>query len=623
MTKVNADLQSSRMQPLLKADAGAGKKLPLRSDIETQYQWDLAAIYANEAAWHKDAEELDKLLEQFVALQGGVGASSFALLKAMQLQDEIGKISGKLYVYAKMHLDEDTSNSSAQALQDKAFGLLVKTQAATAFFVPEILSIDSATLATMVKENRDLKLYAFALEEITRQKPHVLSPEAEQLLASFGEVLNAPSDIFSMYNNADMVFPTIEDEDGDEVEITHGRYIQLLESSNREVRKNAFEAVYSTYEKHRNTVSAIYSANVKRGAVGAHVRHFSSARAAALESDNIPMAVYDNLIEVVHEFLPSLHKYLRLRSKALGLRDLQMYDLYTPIVKDVDWKVPYNEATETVLDAVSVLGDKYQTIARGGLNSRWIDVYESKGKRSGAYSWGTYGTHPYMLLNYHDSLDNMFTLAHELGHSMHSYFSRSTQPFIYSDYTIFVAEVASTCNEALLLDHLLKKTDDKSRRAYLLNHQLETIRGTLFRQTMFAEFEKMTHEHVEQGGALTPDWLDENYYALNQAFFAEGCHVNDQIAHEWMRIPHFYTPFYVYKYATGISAAVALSRRILNEGEPAVADYLKFLSSGSSDFSIQLLRTAGVDMESPEPIRQALGQFDALVDELEGLIQEG
>lgn len=613
---------SDTFKPLLKAEAGAGKKLPLRGEIEEKYKWDLKAIYENDEAWQEDAEELDQLLGTFASLQGTVSESSDGLLTSLQLHDEIEKIAGKLYVYAKMYLDEDTSNGKAQELQDKAFGLLVKTQAATAFFVPEILSIDSARLTQMVKQNEQLKLYEFALEEISRQKPHVLSPESEQLLASFGEVLNAPSDIFSMYNNADMVFPTIEDEDGDNVEITHGRYIQLLESSNRDVRKNAFEAVYSTYEKHRNTVSSMYSANVKRGAVSARVRHFSSAREAALESDNIPLTVYDNLVQVVHEFLPSLHKYLRLRSKALGLSDLQMYDLYTPIVKDVDWKVPYSEATETVLDAVSVLGDKYQSIAKKGLNSRWIDVYENRGKRSGAYSWGTYGTHPYMLLNYHESLDNMFTLAHELGHSMHSYFSRNTQPFVYSDYTIFVAEVASTCNEALLLDHLLKKTDDKSRRAYLLNHQLETIRGTLFRQTMFAEFEKLTHEHVEAGGALTPDWLDETYFKLNQEFFAAGCHVNDQIAHEWMRIPHFYTPFYVYKYATGISAAIALSRRILTEGEPAVADYLKFLSSGSSDYSINLLRLAGVDMESPDPIRQALGQFDALVDELEALIAE-
>ncbi|WP_206917989.1 oligoendopeptidase F [Alicyclobacillus suci] len=609
------------LQPLAKADADNAKKVRSRDEIDDKYKWNLAAIYPSQEVWEKDAEKLEQLLAKFTAMQGTLSESSDKLLQAFRLDDEIGQVSGKLYVYAKMHLDEDTSNAEAQALQDRAFSLLVKVQAAMAFFTPEILAIDEAKLQAMLDENKDLQLYRFALQEITREKEHVLSPEQEQLLASFGEVLHAPSEIFSMFNNADMVFPTIRDEDGEEVEITHGRYIQLLESKNRDVRKNAFEAVYATYAKHRNTVSAIYSANVKRGVVNARVRNFPSARAASLHSDNVPIAVYDNLVDTVHEFLPSLHKYLKLRAKVLGLSDLQMYDLYTPMVQDIDWKVPYEDAKQTVLKAVQVLGEDYRNIAESGLNSGWVDVYENKGKRSGAYSWGAYGTHPYMLLNYHDSLDNMFTLAHELGHSMHSYFSRKTQPYVYSDYTIFVAEVASTCNEALLLDYLLKTTDDKTKRAYLINHQLETIRGTLYRQTMFAEFEKLTHERVEEGGALTTEWLDETYYGLNQAFFGAACNVNEQIAYEWMRIPHFYTPFYVYKYATGISAAIALSRRILTEGDAAVKDYLSFLSSGSSDYSIELLRKAGVDMASPEPVQEALREFDKLVDELASLIQ--
>lgn len=603
-----------------KAEPDASKKLRRREEIADEYKWDLNAIYKTEADWQKDAAELDRLLGAFAGMQGKLGESAGTLLEALRLHDKIDEIVGKLYVYAKMHLDEDTSNSQAQELQDKAFALLVKTNSAMAFFVPEVLTIDEQALKTMLEAESGLQLYRFALEEITREKPHVLSPDQEQLLASFGEVLNAPSDIFEMYNNADMVFPSIRDEDGDEVEITHGRYIQLLESKNRDVRKNAFEAVYATYEKHRNTVAAMFSANVKRGAVSARVRHFPSAREASLNSDNVPVTVYDNLIATVHEFLPSLHKYLRLRKKVLGIDDLQMYDLYTPMVLDVDWKVPFEEAKETVLQAVRVLGDEYCDIASNGFKSRWVDVYENKGKRSGAYSWGAYGTHPYMLLNYHDSLDNMFTLAHELGHSMHTYFSHRAQPSVYAGYTIFVAEVASTCNEALLLDHLLKTTDDKGKRAYILNHQLETIRGTLFRQTMFAEFEKLTHARVEQGEALTPDWLDATYAELNQQFFAAVCNVNPQIAHEWMRIPHFYTPFYVYKYATGISAAIALSRRILSEGQPAVNDYIAFLSSGGSDYPINLLRKAGVDMESPEPVREALRQFDGLVDELDNLI---
>lgn len=602
------------------AEVAGGKKLKLRSQIDDKDKWDLAAMYASEEAWQEDAKKLEQFLSEFAALQGTLGQSSAQLLKALQLHDEIGKVSGKLYVYAKLQLDQDTGNSASQELQDKAFGLLVQTQAQTAYFVPEVLTIDQAKLDQMITENVELPLYRFVLSEITRQKPHVLSPSEEQLLAQFGEVLSASSDIFEMYNNADMVFPSIRDEDGDEVEITHGRYIQFLESKDRDVRKNAYEAVYGTYEKHRNTVAAILAANVKRGVVNARVRHFPSARAASLDADNIPVSVYDNLIDAVHEFLPSLQKYLRLRAKLLGLSDLQMYDLYTPLVKDVNWKVTFDEAKSTVLAAVSVLGENYRGIAEKGFNSGWIDVYENKGKRSGAYSWGTYGTHPYMLLNYHDSLDNMFTLAHELGHSMHSYFSKSTQPYVYSDYTIFVAEVASTCNEALLLHYLLQTTEDKAKRAYLLNHQLETIRGTLLRQTMFAEFEKLTHEHVEQGGALTPDWLDATYKGLNEAYFGPACNITEQTAHEWMRIPHFYSAFYVYKYATGISAAIALSRRILQEGEPAVKDYLAFLSSGSSDYSIELLRKAGVDMASPDPVREALRQFDSLVDELDSLI---
>ncbi|GLG01783.1 oligoendopeptidase F [Alicyclobacillus hesperidum subsp. aegles] len=587
-----------------------------RAEIDPAYRWNLEDIYASEADWQKDAQRLQALVQAFASRQGTLGRSAADLLAGLQNHDEIGMVAGKLYVYAKMKLDEDTANGAAQTLFNQAMSLLVQANAATSFFVPEILSVDAHQLQAFVDATPELHVYRFALEEITRQRDHVLSPEAEQLLAQFGEVLGAPSDIFEMYNNADMVFPTIEDEHGQPVEITHAVYHELLERKDRDVRERAFTAVYDTYKRHRNTIAAVYAANVKRNAINARIRNFPSARAASLDAENIPVAVYDNLIQAVGESLPALTKYLELRKRVLGVDELQMWDLFVPLVADVDWKIPYDEAKAIVLDAVKVFGDTYRDAAMHGLNSRWVDVYETRGKRSGGYSWGTYGTHPYILLNHTDTVQDMFTLAHELGHSMHSYFSRKTQPYVYSDYTLFVAEVASTCNEAILYDYLGRIIEDPAKRAYLLNQQLETIRGTLLTQTLFAEFEKMTHDHVEQGGALTADWLDETFYQLNVKYYGDAVHVSDRTAHGWMRIPHFYSAFYVYKYATGISAAIALSRKILGEGQPAVTAYLNFLSAGSSDTSIELLRKAGVDMTSPEPVRQALLQFEQLVDEL-------
>nr|WP_067932800.1 oligoendopeptidase F [Alicyclobacillus kakegawensis] len=594
--------------------------VPTRDEIDEQYKWHLEDMYPSLQAWEKEAEQVRQMTSQLRGMKGTVTESPHKLLEALRLQDQIGERLARLYAFARMRRDEDNANATYQALTDKATALWVETEEARSYFVPEVLAMDEGTLRQWVDAEAELGLYRFVIEEILREKPHVLSGEEEQILAAMGEVGDAPSQIFTMFNNADIRFPKVRDDDGQEVELTHGRYLQFLESRNREVREGAFRAMYETYGKHRNTLAAIYGASVKKDVFYARVRRYPSAREMALFADDVPVSVYDNLIEAVHEALPALHKYLSLRKRVLGLNELHLYDLYTPIVAEVDMKVPYEEAVETVLEAVSVLGSDYRRTAENGVKGGWVDVYETRGKTSGAYSWGAYGVHPFILLNYRDTLDNMFTLAHELGHAMHTHYSHSAQPYVYSSYTIFVAEVASTLNENLLLHHLLAQTDDVKQRAYLLNHQLETIRGTLFRQTMFAEFEKLTHEHVEAGEALTPEWLCDTYYRLNEQFFGAVCVVDKDIALEWSRIPHFYTPFYVYKYATGLSAATALAQKILNEGGEAVSRYIEFLKSGGSDHPIPLLRKAGVDMESPEPVRSTLELFSRRVDELEGLL---
>ncbi|RIV26108.1 oligoendopeptidase F [Alicyclobacillaceae bacterium I2511] len=600
---------------------GSSGEVLTRGDIAEEYKWRLEDMYGSLEQWEQEAQAVREFTAQLSDLQGHLGDSADTLLQTFRLQDEIGQRVAKLYAFAKMRRDEDNTHSTYQALTDKAMVLAVQVDSARSFFVPELLGLPEQVLQQYLNENEGLSLYRFAVEELLRQKPHVLSAPEEQLLAEFGEVANAPSQIFTMFNDADLRFPKIRNEDGQQVELTHGRYIQFMESRNREVRKSAFDAMYQTYGKNRNTLAAIHGASVKKDVFYAKARRYPSAREAALSEDNVPVTVYDNLIDTVHDALPALHKYLALRKRVLGLDSLHVYDLYTPMVAEVDWKIPYAQAVDTVIAALHPMGSEYQQIAQEGLHSGWVDVYETQGKTSGAYSWGAYGVHPYMLLNYHESLDNMFTLAHELGHSMHTHYSQEAQPYVYSSYTIFVAEVASTCNEALLTDHLLKNTDDAKMKAYLLNHQLETLRGTLYRQTLFAEFEKWTHAYVEEGGALTPEWLCATYYDLNHTYYGAQCVVDKDVELEWARIPHFYSPFYVYKYATGISASTALAEKILHGGAAAVEAYTRFLKGGGSDYPIQLLRGAGVDMESPEPVRAALSTFSQRVDQLAALLE--
>jgi oligoendopeptidase F len=596
------------------------RRLPKRSEIADEYKWALEHMYASDQEWEADATRAKEWIEKIRAWKGTLGSSAKRLLEVLQLQDDIHRVVQKLYVYAHMRRDEDTANPHYQALSDRSSSLSVVAAEATSYIVPEILSLEAKTLERFLQEEKGLELYRFHLEEITRQRDHFLSPQEEQILAQVGEIAHGPQTVFGMLNNADITFPTIRDEQGQEVELTKGNYIQFLESRDRRVRKDAYESLYRSYRKHRNTLAALFHASVKKDVFYARVRKYKSALEASLDSDNIPVEVYDNLIQTIHEHLPLMHRYVSLRKKVLGIQDLHFYDLYVPIVQEVEIKVPYEKAKELVAEGLKPLGEEYLKILQEGFTSQWIDVYENQGKRSGAYSWGAYDVHPYVLLNYQDTLDNAFTLAHEMGHAIHSYYTNKTQPFTYADYTIFVAEVASTVNESLLIDHLLKKTTDTKEKLYLLNHYLEQFRGTVFRQTMFAEFEKISHERVEAGEALTPENLCALYRELNAKYYGPELVLDENIELEWARIPHFYNAFYVYKYATGFSAATSLATQILEEGQPAVERYIRFLQSGSSDYSINLLKKAGVDMTTPQPIRDALSKFKQLLDELEALV---
>ncbi|MDC2863917.1 oligoendopeptidase F [Bacillus sp. BP-3] len=599
------------------------KALPARNEIEVENTWRLEDIFQTDAEWEAEFQAVKELLPKLTEFKGKLGESANALLETLQYEDEISMRLGKLYTYAHMRYDQDTTNSSYQALNDRATSLYSQVSSSMAYIVPEILTIAEETLQSFLQENKELKVYEHALEEITRQRPHVLSEAEEALLAQASEVMSASSNTFGILNNADLKFPSIQDENGEEVEVTHGRYIQFLESDDPRVRHDAFHAVYETYGKYKNTFASTLNGAIKRNNFYANVRKYDSARQAALSNNNIPESVYDQLVETVNENLHLLHRYIDIRKRALGLDELHMYDLYTPLVPEVKMNVTYKEAQDILLQSLDVLGDEYVEILKEAYENRWVDVYENKGKRSGAYSSGAYGTNPYVLMNWHDNVNNLFTLAHEFGHSVHSYYTRKTQPYVYGDYSIFVAEVASTCNEALLNDYLLKTTDDKKKRLYLLNHYLEGFRGTVFRQTMFAEFEHAIHQKVQEGHAVTPDMLTDIYYDLNKKYFGDSLVIDKEIGLEWSRIPHFYYNYYVYQYATGFSAATALSKQILEEGKPAVERYInEFLQAGSSDYPIEVLKKAGVDMTSSEPVKEAMQVFEEKLNELEALLFE-
>jgi oligoendopeptidase F len=592
------------------------KHLPSREEIPAQFKWDLTVIYNSIDAWETDFKKLKEDLAEMLRMQPDFPGSAATLLAVLQLKETIGRRLDKLFIFAKMHKDENNADPVYQALTNRIQSLAVEAGSVVSFIVPALVNFPREKLNEYLTQNPGLVLYRHFFDEIDRQRDHVLSAAQEKILAEVAEIAESAGTIFGMLDNADIKFPAIRDEKGEEVELTKARYATFLESKDRRVRKDAFTALYSTYTKFRNTFGATLDASVKSEVFYAKTRRYESALQASLESDNIPVTVYERLIEVMHSYLPVLERYLQLRKRLLNLPDLHMYDLYTPLIPEYQRSFEYDQAKEIVLAGLKPLGEEYQDLLRQGFTKFWIDVYENQGKTSGAYSWGAYDSHPYVLLNYQGKIHDVFTIAHEMGHALHSYYSNKNQPYIYAGYRIFLAEVASTVNEALLMEYMLAHSNDPNERLYLINQYLEQFRTTVFRQTMFAEFEKIIHEEVENGGALTAEWFSQTYLDLNQTYYGTETLIDPEIAMEWSRIPHFYSGFYVYKYATGYSAAISLSQQILKEGHAARERYLQFLKSGDSDYPLEILRKAGVDMESPQPIQDALEVFKNLVEEM-------
>ena len=596
------------------------KELKTRDQIEEEFTWNLKDMYENDSLWESDLKLIEDKTAELVKYQGKVCESADNLLKVLELSAFILEKLTYAYSYAERLFDQDQGNATHQSMSQRVLGLVAKISAEISFVDPEILACDTCKLEKYYKSNKDLELYRKQIEEIQRLKEHTLSAELERVVAMTTEMSNSPTEIFEAFNNVDIKFPSIKGEDGEEVMITQGRFVPLLMSADRRVRKDTFKAYYDTLKGFINTLSASYSGEVKQRIFHSKIRNYESNLVAAVDANNVSPEVYDNLVTTVNANLDKLHAYVSLRKKCLKVDELHMYDIYTPMIADVAKKVTYQEAQETICKALAVLGDDYVDILKKGFNSRWIDVYENQGKRTGAYSSTAYGCHPYMLLNYSDTFDDMFTTAHEMGHSIHSYYSNQAQPFIYSNYKIFVAEVASTCNEILLLEYLLKNCTDKKEKAYLLNHYLDSFKGTVYRQTQFAEFEKITNEMVEKGESLNAESLNTLYKDINDRYYGPDMVSDDEIAYEWARIPHFYYNFYVYQYATSFCAAVAIAEKILTEGEPAVAAYKKFLSSGCTEAPVELLKIAGVDLTTPAPIESALAKMGEIVKELEKLV---
>ena len=591
-----------------------------RKDIDVKDTWNLESIYANNELWEEDYAALEKDAAEFAKLKGAIEADVSKIPAVLDAYYGLHRRLSKLSVYARMRFDQDTTDSTYQTMSAKIGSLGVKIGAASAFVEPEILYYSKELLEAAEKENERTAYYGRKIEEMLRGQEHTLDAEKEELLAAAGDMAEAPDDIFSVLMNADMKYPDIVLEDGTHLPLTNSTYISYMESPDRAVREGAFKTLYGQIASLKNTFAAIYRGNLKQAKFYAQSRKYSSARAMYLADSNVPESVYDNLLSAVHEALPMMYRYVAVRKKVLGVDKLHMYDVYTPIVAAQNQTYEFEQAKQMVLEALKPMGEDYLAHAREGLENRWIDIYPNKGKKGGAYSWGCYDSQPFILLNYTKNLDSVFTLIHEMGHSIHSYYSRTAQDYAYSDYKIFVAEVASTCNECLLMHDLLKKTTDKEQRKYLLNHYLDSFKGTLFRQTMFAEFEKTAHDYCAQGKPLTAEALSQMYLELNQKYFGPDMEKDEEIAYEWMRIPHFYTPFYVYQYATGYSAAVALSAKILKEGKPAVDAYMSFLKGGESKDPIDLLKMAGVDMTTEKPVADALALFGELVAELEALV---
>ncbi|MBS5097721.1 MAG: oligoendopeptidase F [Eggerthella sp.] len=587
-----------------------------REEIDEQYRWDLSSIFGSDEAFLAALEEAKKLPPRFASFQGKISASAANLLAYLKLDDEAGLILTKLANYAERKSDEDTRESRYQDYSSQVMTLWVSLSSASSWFTSELLSLSEQEMEGFYSQEPELELYRRCLDVIFSRREHVLSPAEEKLLAAAGDMANQPDNIFSLLNDADLTFPDAHDAKGAAHPVTHGSYIPLMMSADRTLRESAYESLYSSYRQFRNTFAATLGAQNKQLKFFAEARRYESALEAALSANEVPTQVYTNLIETVHNNMDAMYKYVALRKELLDVDELRFSDLYVPIVDDVELTFTYEEACDIILEALRPMGENYLALVRRGLSERWIDVYETPGKRSGAYSAGGYGMHPVILLNFQGKLDDVFTLIHEMGHSIHTYLSCANQPVCYSDYVIFVAEVASTCNEALLTRYLLDHAKNERERTYFLNHFLEQFRATLYRQTMFAEFELKVAELTAQGAGITADALCGIYKELNAQYFGDGIALDENIALEWARIPHFYYRFYVYQYATGFAAAIALSQRILDLGEQGREDYLGFLKGGSSKPPIDLLRGAGVDMLSPEPVEDALKLFDEMVDEM-------
>ena len=596
-------------------------KIRQRHEIPVEDTWALEHLFASDEAWEAELATLEEDKAYLSAFAGKLGASAADLLAYLTRMEQVNVKAELLGNYCMRKADEDTRNATYQAMTGKFMSVVISLGAECSFETPEIMAIPEENLEGFYAAEPGLGRYRRYLTDARRMKAHTLSAAEEKLLASAGEITGAASDIFGNLNDADMVFPDAVDGEGNKRPLTQGTYIAYQMSSDRVLRKNAYEALYHTFRNFKNTSAALLNAQGKQLKFKADARKYDSTLQAALFRNNVPEEVYLNLIEAVHQNIDKMHRYVRLRKKLLGLEELHFYDSYTNLIPGVDRKIPFAEARQTVYESLHPLGEKYRAILKEGFENRWIDVYENAGKRGGAYSAGA-AVHPFVLLNYDETLNSQFTLAHEMGHALHSYLSNATQNPIDADYVIFVAEVASTCNEALLMEHLLANTTDKKERAYLINHFLDQFKGTLYRQTMFAEFELNIGRMVAEGKTLTAELLCSEYKKLNELYFGPDMVVDDEIAMEWARIPHFYYNYYVFQYATGYSAAIALSRKILSEGEPAVKKYLNFLSGGCSKSPIDLLKDAGVDMTSPEPVNQALELFGKLLDEMEELTKE-
>lgn len=595
------------------------ERIPQRSEVSEENKWKINDIYASDEDWEKDLVRAGEFADKIRGYKGQLCASAEKLLEYFKLDDEMTLLLNDLINYAQRKVDEDTRVAKYQDMCGRTEMLCVRIADSSAYAVPEILSISDETMESFYKEVPALELYRRALERIRHRREHILSENEERLIALTGEMMGTPDTIFSMFNDADLKFPDAVDKDGNSHQVTHESYIPLVQSEDRVLRKSAFESIYHTYEGFKNTTAATLAAQVKTLVFRARARKYDSTLDAALDETEVDTSVYRSLIEAVHESMPLMHRYVKLRKKILGVDELHSYDLYVPIIAGVEDNVPFEQAKREVYESLAPMGEEYRAIYKEGIENGWIDVYENEGKRSGAYS-AEAKIHPFVLLNYKNTLNWEFTLAHEMGHAIHTYLSNKNQPTVYSDYVIFVAEVASTCNESLLMQYLLKNTNDKKRRAFLINYFLEQFRTTLFRQTMFAEFELMINEKIERGESLTADNLCEMYHKLNVDYYGEDLIVDKELDMEWARIPHFYYDYYVYQYATGFSAAIALSQRILNEGESAVKDYIGFLSGGCSKDPISLLKGAGVDMTGKKAVEDAMKLFSSLLDEMEEVL---